>query len=262
MLFSIIAVTRNNLGGLRRTCDSLKQQNFSGFEHIIVDGASGDGTAAFLHASGIPFISEPDNGIYDAMNKGIDRATGFYLIFLNAGDALASNTTLEELAAYIQDLQETPDFIYGDALEERPGLAPAYKPARPYAKSAYGMFTHHQAMLYRSDLLNGLRYDQSYHIAADYKFTLEFLALAKMIVYCPFPLCRFAPGGVSQQRAALGRREQFRIRGELQTVAPWQNRFISLQQKLVWALRAASPALYWALKSGQKKAPREGGASP
>ncbi len=257
-LFSIVTVTRNNLAGLQRTHQSLQQQPLQGFEWLVIDGASTDGTVEYLNSlsprgegwgeGDIKWLSEPDTGLYDAMNKGIERSTGFFLLFLNAGDALAAETTIEEIAAYIHELQETPDFIYGDSLEERPGHPPAHKPARPYKNSAYGMFTHHQAMLYRRDLIGDLRYDAGYKIAADYKFTLQYLARAKTIVYCPFPLCLFECGGLSQQKAALGRREQMDIRKELRAVSPLQNRFIALRQKIVWTLRRTFPNLYWLIK--------------
>ncbi len=248
MLFTIITVTRDNFTGLRRTYDSLAEQSFQGFEWLVIDGGSSDGTVDFLEEAQADYISEPDNGIYDAMNKGIGRAHGFFVLFLNAGDRLADANTLENLAAYIEHLQSTPQFIYGDSLEERTGQPPAYKPARPYKKSAYGMFTHHQAMLYRSDLIKDLRYDQSYPVAADYKFTLQYLSGAQVVVYYPEPLCLFESGGISQQRAAQGRAEQFRIRQELRTVSPLRNRLIALQQQTIWTIRKLCPTLYWSLK--------------
>ncbi len=253
MLFSIITVTRNNLEGLQRTYESLAAQSFQGFEWLVIDGASDDGTQDFLESISANFTSEPDNGIYDAMNKGIDQANGFLLLFLNAGDVLADQNTLKELTAYIEELQTTPDFIYGDALEERLGSEPAYKPARPYKKAAYGMFTHHQAMFYRRDILDDLRYDTSYKIAADYKFTLQFLERAKAVIYAPFPLCLFESGGISQQKANPGRAEQFHIRKELNITSPLQNRLISLLQKMVWTARERFPNLYWLIKSKNRE---------
>lgn len=251
MLFTIVTVTRNNLQGLQQTYSSLQHQTFHGFEWLVIDGASEDGTVDFLIPTEATFLSEPDTGIYDAMNKGLIHANGYYILFLNAGDALADENTLRRLASYIEEMQETPDFIYGDALESIPGEAPAYKPARPYAKSAYGMFTHHQAMLYRHDLVGDLRYDTDYKIAADYKFTLQVLARSKTIVYCPFPLCLFESGGLSQQRAAQGRNEQVSIRKELQIVSPVRNHLIAIAQQAIWTFRQACPGLYWKLKARQ-----------
>lgn len=246
--FSIITVTRNNLSGLRRTGESVLAQGFPGFEWIVIDGNSDDGTRAYLEGSGADFISEPDRGIYDAMNKGIDRATGDYLIFMNAGDGFSAPDTLQKIAAQITEKNFDPDFIYGDSLEERPGLPPAYKPAKPINKSVFGMFTHHQAMLYRRAVLHGLRYDEAYKIAADYKFTLEFLERSKSSLYCPFPLCLFESGGVSQRRTALGRQEQFRIRRDLAVAHPAANGGIFALQAAAMTIRRLAPSLYWWLK--------------
>jgi len=249
MLYSIITVTYNNLGGLQRTADSLRAQSFQGFEWLVIDGGSDDGSIAYLEDINAPYISEPDDGIYDAMNKGIERAEGFYVLFLNAGDVLASDTTFSELAGYIEELQSTPDFIYGDSLEEIPGKEPAYKPSRAYKSAAYGMFTHHQAMFYRRETIDDLRYDTAYKIAADYKFTLQFLDKGGNVVYFPKALCLFESGGISQQNAALGRDEQFRIRRDLGTVRPWKNCMIMAKQRIIWTLRRIFPKLYWLIKA-------------
>ena len=89
-LFSIITITFNAEQVLPPTLESVKRQSFTNFEHLVVDGASTDGTVEIAERSGIKgisVVSEPDRGLYDAMNKGIRRAKGEYLIFLNAGDA-------------------------------------------------------------------------------------------------------------------------------------------------------------------------------
>ncbi len=252
MLFSIITITKNNLGGLEKTAESLREQSFQAFEWIVIDGASTDGTPAWAHENIMAgqFHSAPDNGLYDAMNKGIEAAQGFYILFLNAGDRLADPGTLENIASYLQDVQETPDFIYGDALEDRTTpLPPAYKPARPYKKAARGMFTHHQAMLYRNDRLATLRYDQSFRIAADYKFTLAYLQQADTVLYCPFPLCLFEKDGLSQQQSAAGRREQYQIRKDMALVSPAHNMLITGLQGLASAVKKIMPGIYWQLRS-------------
>lgn len=248
MLLSIITVTRNNLEGLKQTEASIKAQSFEGYEWIVIDGASTDGTKDYLKDIDARTISEPDNGIYDAMNKGIDRAKGFFLIFMNAGDCFADEHTLLNIVSYIEDVQETPEFIYGDALEDIGADESVYKTARPYTKIKSGMFTHHQAMLYRSDKLKTLRYDQAYKIAADYKFTLQYLQDCTTVLYAPFPICIFARGGLSQQNATQGRNEQFTIRKELKTVPAYINLIIKLLQHSNMTLRKIFPSLYWKLK--------------
>jgi putative colanic acid biosynthesis glycosyltransferase len=97
MRYSIITVCRNNLNGLQRTCESIEAQSFSDFEWIVIDGASTDGTVEFMTnkvQDNISFFSEPDEGLYDAMNKGIDKASGDYLIFMNSGDQFMSGNSL------------------------------------------------------------------------------------------------------------------------------------------------------------------------
>ena len=154
--FTIVTVTYNNISGPRPTGVSLNAQRCRDFEWIIVDGGSRDGTAAFL--KDYPdAISEPDNGLYDAMNKGTARARGEYLLFLNAHDTLADSETLEKIQAQAY----AADFIYGDSLEDG-----HYKRARTHASKNWGMFTHHQAMLYRREVIGNLRYKINYKIGA------------------------------------------------------------------------------------------------
>lgn len=243
MLFSIITITRDNIEGLKKTQDSLHWQVCRDFEWIVIDGASKDGTKKFLQTVTAHWISEKDHGIYDAMNKGIGYATGNYLLFLNAGDTLASPDTLERVK---EAMASAPDFIYGDSIE-----ADNHKPARHHSGILSGMFTHHQSMFYNRHLLGPLRYDTSYKIAADYKFTLAFLKKSGVILYCPFPVCIFEQGGVSQTHVRHGRIEQFRARRELDACHPIRNFFIYGLQSVTMAIRRASPRLYWFLRNSR-----------
>lgn len=99
--FSIVTITYNNLEGLRRTARTVEDQREESYEHIIVDGGSSDGTVEWLN--GLPgntrrtWISEPDSGIYDAMNKGIRRARGELIVMLNSGDGFCDEQTLDRV---------------------------------------------------------------------------------------------------------------------------------------------------------------------
>lgn len=252
--FSIITVTLNNVDGLKRTQSSVEQQSCTDYEWIIIDSGSSDGTPEHLKTTNAQWISEPDNGIYDAMNKGIDRATGSYLLFLNAGDELVNPKTLEHIQNTAK--QET-GFIYGDALENS-----SYKPARK-PNIALGMFTHHQAMLYNRQTLGDTRYNTTYKIAADYDLTARFLTRhceevdrptrqsqeACPIQYLPFPICIFESGGISQSNAMLGRKEQAHIRKDLALTNVLHNWLITNAQAALWQLHHYAPGLYWRLKS-------------
>lgn len=202
-LFSIITITRNNLSGLMATQKSLP---LGDYEWIIVDGNSSDGTKEYLSRLSATWISEPDSGIYHAMNKGLSIANGEYIIFMNAGDRFSDPDILSILQKIIS--AENPDFIYGDSLE-RSGF---YKKARH--NIAMGMITHHQAMMYRRP---EIRYNEDYKIAGDYDFTLRFLKQAKKIHYVPCAISIFEEGGLSQQNMASGRREEFMIRRQNDT---------------------------------------------
>ncbi len=247
-LFSIITVTCNNLAGLKRTSKSIEEQSVQNYEWIVIDGASDDGSVDWLTPSKADWVSEPDGGIYHAMNKGIKRCNGQYLLFLNAGDILAEKNVLENLAQEISNEPTSPDFVYGDSLEGRKNNKPTRKPARSHTNILSGMFTHHQAMLYKREALRNLRYSLLYDIASDYDFTARFLKQTKRVLYWPRPICVFEPGGVSQKKALQGRAEQFQIRKNLGTKDS-VNAFIFIAQTITWNFRKLFPSLYWKTKS-------------
>ncbi|MEJ1999753.1 MAG: glycosyltransferase [Maritimibacter sp.] len=115
-LFTIITVTWNNLAGLKTTAASIAAQSSADFEWRVVDGASKDQTPDWLatcETPGLIWISEQDNGLYDAMNKAIDKARGRYLIFMNAGDEFADS---DVLARTSDEISRSPaDVLYGDS---------------------------------------------------------------------------------------------------------------------------------------------------
>jgi len=255
--FTLITITLNNHDGLQKTSRSIEKQTLKDFEWLIIDGASTDTTLKYLreiqrdankHNKEFRYITEPDDGIYDAMNKGIKNAKGKFLIFLNAGDELASSETLEIIAPLTE---KKPDFIYGDAIEPcKNGGKAVTKHARRYKEIPWGMITHHQAIIYNRHRIRDLKitYSLLYKIASDYDFTLRFLNNAKRIVYIPKPLCIFEQGGISQQQASLGRKEQYIIREKLNIVPQAQNLWIMFVQTAAWHLKEHAPWLYKILK--------------
>ncbi|HEU4839541.1 MAG TPA: glycosyltransferase family 2 protein [Micavibrio sp.] len=232
-LFSIITVTKDNLKGFLATRESIEAQSCKNYEWIVIDGNSSDGTKDILPAGA---VSEDDQGLYHAMNKGIARARGDYLLFLNAGDTLAD---MDILATLGRAAKEQPDFIYGDSLE----TGGTYKKARPHDKAAWGMFTHHQAMLYRRERIGGLRYDTGYKIAADYDFTARFLKGELSVHYIPTAICVFETGGISQRHMTSGRTEQFRAR-KSHGMQPWMNMAVFAGQTAAAAIKRLSPGIY------------------
>lgn len=249
-LFSIVTITRDNLEGLKHTYLSLKSQSMLGFEWIVIDGASTDGSLDYL-ADNPPDIlhSAPDNGIYDAMNHAIPLINGKFCLFLNAGDQLAAPWTLAHIEKTLINETECL-FAYGDS-HEQSGDIVRFKPSRSHALSNLGLFTHHQSMLYASERLKCFRYDTAYTIAADYDLTLRFLngLESARILKLPVPIALYEGGGISQVKAHQGRMEQLRIRRNVKTCHPLLNAGIFAAQWLAWQCRKWVPALYWTVKS-------------
>jgi len=242
MRFTLATITLNNAQGIEKTWKSIKSQDFHDYEWLVQDGGSTDQTLKMLKNTPAIVASKTDNGIYHAMNRLIERASGDYILFLNAGDALATPRTLSQIANI------NADFIYGNSLEETFNGKQKYKPAGSHKNITKGMFTHHQSMLYRRTAIGGLRYNENYKIAADYDFTVRFLRNTETVEYKPQPICIFEPGGISQQQTNQGRHEQFQIRKNLNLCSPIQNHIITTLQAINMKLRTHTPNLYWRLK--------------
>ncbi|EFL3005479.1 glycosyltransferase [Escherichia coli] len=170
-LITVITVVYNDRQGLLKTINSLeKQTNLSNLEYIVVDGNSNDSTTEIIINSKVitKYIIETDNGIYDAMNKGIDLATGEWLLFLNAGDVLYHQDVLSKLNYVINNISEGVNFIYSD-----------YVSGNIYYKQSMNLnflvshMINHQNIVYRYELLKQRKYNTRYRFCADYKHLLD-----------------------------------------------------------------------------------------
>lgn len=249
---AVVTVVRDDLPGLLATRASLRAQTTAAFEWFVADGGSSDGTARWLadhQDEAAWWRSAPDRGLYDAMNIALDAIAErsprscSHVLFLNAGDRLADERTLERL---LPILAEHPDagLFYGDALEELPGGRLAVKRARSHRRALLGMFTHHQAMVYRLAESPGGRFDLRHGLAADYAFTLTVLKQGLPAQRLPLSVCIFAGGGRAQQDPARGRREQAIIRRELLGLGRTANATLWGLQWLALTLRQTIPWLY------------------
>lgn len=219
VLFSVITVTRNDLSGLRVTHESLKRQSLRDVRWIVIDGASSDGSVQWLEqtlaGSGHVWISEPDKSLYDAMNKGLDRAREGYALFLNSGDTLASDDTLALVARAIAEHGTKPCFVYGDAYDKEESGALHLRKARDVDFLPLGMFARHQAMYFLLEAVGTLRYRLDLPCSADYAFVHEFLRQCRKpgaVCRVPAPLCVFGLGGVHETRRLQAIGEDHRIR--------------------------------------------------
>jgi glycosyltransferase involved in cell wall biosynthesis len=180
MKLSIITINYNDLAGLKNTVDSVINQTWKGYEHIIIDGGSTDGSETYIEQNAPHFsywVSERDKGIYNAMNKGIAKANGEYLLMLNAGDVLHSN---EVLSKVFDKTNYTQDIIYGDVDRESKGVVfteSIFPDKLTFGFLRNGMISH-QAVFFKRNLHNivGL-YDETLRYAADWHFII--LAVCK-----------------------------------------------------------------------------------
>jgi glycosyltransferase involved in cell wall biosynthesis len=214
-LISVITVVFQAEGLIERTLKSVCGQTLrEKIEIVLVDGASKDRTVAmakpFLQPTDV-LISEPDKGIYDAMNKGLHAARGTFVIFINAGDELFEADTLERLLASGTD----GDLYYGEtALVNDAGevlgsrrLTPPKQLNRNSLR--YGMCVSHQSILARRSLCPD--YDTRYRISADIDWTIRLLERCKKTVYTEAFVSKFLLGGVSSARRKQGLIERWNI---------------------------------------------------
>lgn len=174
MKISVITINRNDREGLRRTILSVAGQTIRPHEFIVIDGASTDGSADLLDefSGDITYgVSEPDKGIYNAMNKGIAAATGDYCIFMNAGDTFCCPSVLSVFFGS----GATDDIICGNALILEEPIRRKTPPADISLRFLYGTALCHQAAFIKTDLLRKHPYDETLRIVADRKFFLQSL---------------------------------------------------------------------------------------
>lgn len=215
-LFSIITVTWNAADVITPTLESVQRQTSSDYEVLIIDGASTDDTLSIVRRASIATLrvfSEPDKGLYDAMNKGIARARGRYIVFLNAGDAFADDTVLARLARLVAD---NPGVIYGQTqLVDNNGNVVGSRhlnaPKRLTASSFLrGMVVCHQAFFARRDLVPP--FDLQYKLSADYDWCIKVLRKSPANAYVgPKPIISYLADGMTTRHHRESLRERFRI---------------------------------------------------
>lgn len=219
MRISIITVTYNAEATLERTLQSVAQQTYSEIEHLIIDGASTDHTLeiARQYPHAIVF-SEPDKGLYDAMNKGLQRATGDYLCFLNAGDKLHSKETLAHIVASISDGSPI-GVIYGDTqivdaqgnfLRNRRLTPPEHLTWKSFKD---GMLVCHQAFYINRQI--ALPYDMTYRFSADFDWCIRCMKEGEkqgmQNLYVHEPLADYLAEGMTTANHQASLKERFQI---------------------------------------------------
>lgn len=211
---SIITIVYNNVRDIEYTIRSVMKQTYPNIEYIVIDGLSTDGTLDVLlkyKEEITTLVSEPDKGIYDAMNKGLALATGEYVLFLNSGDELYEDMTLEKVISS----GDNADIYYGETKlirEDREVIGDRRHktPERFDWKSfKYGMNVCHQAIYIRRSLTSP--YDTQYKLSADIDWVIKAAQKAEKIVNVRQYVAKYLVGGMSQQRHKESLKERYAI---------------------------------------------------
>jgi glycosyltransferase involved in cell wall biosynthesis len=224
-LVTFITVVYNGVSELEATIKSILSQTEKRFEYFIIDGASTDGTIELIkkYESQITgWISEPDNGLYDAMNKGIKLGSGEYLWFMNAGDLVYDNNTLKKIFTQLEKTigntqlaMEIPDVVYGETeiIDEEGkslGQRRLKAPEKLNWKSLQrGMVVCHQSFIVKREKCEA--YNLHYRFAADVDWMIRVLKKSKNIYNSKMRLCKFKSGGLTYKNIRNGLKERFRI---------------------------------------------------
>lgn len=199
-IVSIITVSLNDREGLQKTIESILSQTFNEFEYIIIDGGSTDGSMEIIKRVETKLayhVSEKDNGIYHAMNKGLNAAKGTYCLFLNAGDFLCSTHVLATV--FKNELKE--DIVSGDMLYDcgDAGIQYCNSPDELTFGYMYSKFLFHPATFIKGNLLKQLgRYNEKFKIAADHEFFFNAVVMNKASYrHIPFAISQHNNRGIS-----------------------------------------------------------------
>ena len=226
MKLTIITINRNNAEGLEKTMQSVSGQTFSDFEYIVIDGASTDNSRDVIrrHAESfgerINWVSEPDNGIYNAMNKGIGMATGDYVQFLNSGDCLAASDVMTGMLDALSQ-HGYPPILYGNMIK----AFPDGRRIRDYSFAGRemtfldfyrGTLNHSSAFIRRELFRRYGFYDESLKIVSDWKWFLQAIILGdEKPVYTDIDVTVFDMTGISESNSVLAKDERKQVLHEL-----------------------------------------------
>ncbi len=224
-LISIITINRNNAAGLENTLQSVAAQTYKEFEYIIIDGASTDGSVEVINKyepefAHLKWVSEPDKGIYNAMNKGIRMASGDYIQILNSADCLAAPDVTERMLAALEEKGQ-PTILYGNMVKCFPdGRKMVDKCFAGQEITMLGMYTgtlNHDPAYIRRDLFEKYGfYDEDLKIVSDWKWYLQALSLSgEKPHYIDVDVTLFDMTGVSETNKALDKAERQQVLAQL-----------------------------------------------
>ena len=226
---SVITVTWNAAATLERTLLSVREQSWPHLEHLVIDGGSNDGTLVLIsrhHHERLRWVSEPDKGLYDAMNKGAAMATGDYLCFLNAGDTFFAAESVEMMMRSLEG-ESTPDILYGEtAIVDDAGTFLHMRRLKAPEKLCWksfrqGMVVCHQAFIVKRNLFEP--YDLTYRYSSDFDWSIRMMKKAGSIYNTRLTLINYLNEGMTTHNRKASLKERYHIMaihyGQLSTFA-------------------------------------------
>ena len=218
MKISVITISYNAVACIESTIKSVINQKYDSFEYIVVDGASNDGTLGVLNKYDqyiTHWISEPDSGIYNAMNKAVKMAKGEYCIFMNAGDQFANPLVLKQVSFFLND---EFDYLCGNEISLKSGKVVdyVYAPKCITTDLFVNRSLSHQASFIKRELLLSNPYDEQLKLVSDWKFCIEVLLLQhKKYRAIDVDICNFNHDGATFTQKELGKKERMKVLQEL-----------------------------------------------
>lgn len=215
--YSVITINFNNRPGLEKTLASVRRQTCRDFEYIVIDGGSTDGSREMILENQdiiSQWVSEPDRGIYNAMNKGVEKASGEYCLFLNSGDTFHDGDVMRKVC----NLEAKADILFGRVVNIHPdGKKTTYVPAEDMSLlRIIETGIHHAGSFIHTSLMRKYPYDETLKICSDRKFFVQSLVLDNCsFSNLDFEVCDFELGGVSYTNTDLARKESLKILDEL-----------------------------------------------
>lgn len=209
-MLSIICPTYNSDKTLQRTLSSIKSQSYQSIELIVVDGGSTDKTLDIIRKNSdiiSKFISEPDKGLWDAMNKGLDMISGDWVYFIGSDDYLTSSKVIEDIFGV--SINADVDLLLGSVRYSNNKIFKSRFNKRIY----FYCSVHHQGMFYRSRLFSNFRYSLKPNLPADYALNLSLFNRGVKHQYFDTVICEYALGGDSSNATWERYREEIYIRG-------------------------------------------------
>ncbi len=211
--FSVVTVCYNAVDTIEMTMSSVLSQTYCEYEYVIMDGASTDGTVQRIEGQAdrfgdkLLFVSEPDHGLYHAMNKAAKKCSCDYIIYMNSGDTFYDNHVLQKTAELIGNQESPAQLYYGDVervyqshseIERYPGKHVVMK------LLLMGKMPCHQSVFTRTEIMRKYGFDETYSITADYNFLMECKKHGHTMGYLPFVVSRSeCAGGISSQQENL-----------------------------------------------------------